>query len=199
MNKDAINNQLHDLLDGRIGEGEFQSALENVSSDENATHSWRNYHLIGDVIRGEVSETGNCLVSKISVALDQEPTILAPMRSSHVGADDSASNVVGLKSAESGKNDTLKAAGMFAIAASVALFAVLGISPAPVEQSGNNVVAVSTPPASTQVDESQQSSAQAFEAEFGQMLVTHGEFTSTAGLNGLASYAKMVSNESLGQ
>jgi len=189
---------LHDLLDGRVEEGELRSALENLSNNENATHSWRNYNLIGDVIRGEVSETGNCLISKISDALDEEPTILAPVRSTRIAASDSESNVIGLQvlnPSEPAKNDTLKAAGMFAIAASVALFAVLGISPVPVEQTNNTVVATATAPAS----ELQQSSTQSFEEEFGQMLVTHGEFTTTAGLNGLASYAKLVSNESLGQ
>lgn len=198
MNNETINNQLHDLLDGRVEEGELRSALENLSNNENATHSWRNYNLIGDVIRGEVSETGNCLISKISDALDEEPTILAPVRSTRIAASDSESNVIGLQGlnpSEPAKNDTLKAAGMFAIAASVALFAVLGISPVPVEQTNNTVVATATAPAS----ELQQSSTQSFEEEFGQMLVTHGEFTTTAGLNGLASYAKLVSNESLGQ
>lgn len=198
MNNETINNQLHDLLDGRVEEGELRSALENLSNNENATHSWRNYNLIGDVIRGEVSETGNCLISKISDALDEEPTILAPVRSTRIAASDSESNVIGLQvlnPSEPAKNDTLKAAGMFAIAASVALFAVLGISPVPVEQTNNTVVATATAPAS----ELQQSSTQSFEEEFGQMLVTHGEFTTTAGLNGLASYAKLVSNESLGQ
>jgi len=185
---------LHDLLDGRTGEGELRSVLENLSSDVDATRSWRNYNLIGDVIRGEVSETGHCLVSKISEALDEEPTILAPVRSAHTATNVSAHDVIGRDLSASGKNDTLKAAGMFAIAASVALFAVLGVTPAPIEQPGNNVVAVNAPAA-----ELEQSSTQAFEDEFGQMLVTHGEFTTTTGLNGLASYAKLVSNESLGQ
>lgn len=193
MNKEAILNQVNDLIDQRLNAAGSKSALDICVNDHSAVHSWRNYHLIGDVIRGDVSQTGNCLVSRVSDALDKEPTILAPVRPLSSSLAQSGGSASAATSADiAPKNDTLKSAGMFAIAASVALFAVLAFTPAPVTTNNSSTVAAVTVPEDP-------ASAQTFEAEFGQMLVEHGEFTSTAGMNGLVAYAKLVSNSSLGQ
>ncbi|MBX2869258.1 MAG: sigma-E factor negative regulatory protein [Acidiferrobacterales bacterium] len=193
MNKEATLNKVNDLIDQRLNASGSKSALDDCVNDHSAVQSWRNYHLIGDVIRGEVNQTGNCLISKIGDALEQEPTILAPVRPASSSDGQSSGTVTPLTNADSvPQNDTLKSAGMFAIAASVALFAVLAFTPAPVTNNESvNVAAVTVPEDPV--------SAQTFEAEFGQMLVEHGEFTSTAGMNGLVAYAKLVSNQSLGQ
>jgi hypothetical protein len=75
---------------------------------------------------------------------------------------------------------------MLAMAASIALVAVITLKPSgivtPVQ-----VAASSAPPADSEIA--------AFEQEFGEMLVEHGEFTSSPALNGLVAYAKLVSNQ----
>jgi len=139
LNKEAVRNQVNDLIDQRLSHNESGSALDNCVNDESAVMAWRDYHLIGDVIRGEVGATGNCLVSRVSEALDQEPTILAPVRSSAKPDATSEANVASLEFGQ--KNDTVKSAGMFAIAASVALFAVMAFSPTPIETTNQTVAA----------------------------------------------------------
>ena len=174
-----------EIIDQRVGPGELGDEINRVSSDRKACTKWRNYHLIGDVIRGEVNATGDCLMDRISMAVEGEPTVLAP---------------VAKKEKLSANTDALKSAGMFAVAASLALIAVLTVRPETGDVEGGAVIANSSTdqpspsPAALTASAAQQ---QSFESEFGQMLVEHGEFTATPGLNGLIAYAKMVSNENL--
>jgi hypothetical protein len=80
---------------------------------------------------------------------------------------------------------------MFAVAASLALVAVVTLNPA-TKKPAQVQLASST----TEADTIQQ---QKFAQEFGEMLVGHGEFTASAGLNGLLAYSKLVSNQRLEQ
>ena len=177
-----------EIIDQRVGPGELGTEIDRISSDRKACARWRNYHLIGDVIRGEVHATGDCLMERISTAVNREPTVLAP---------------VAKKQKVRTSTDAMKSAGMFAVAASLALVAVLTLKPesTPVEggaaviaNSGDSILPNETADKSSSVAQQQ-----SFESEFGQMLVEHGEFTATPGLNGLIAYAKMVSNENLDQ
>ena len=174
-----------EIIDQRVGPGELGSEINRVSSDRKACTKWRNYHLIGDVIRGEVNATGDCLMERINTAVEQEPTVLAPAAK---------------KETVSTNTDAIKSAGMFAVAASLALVAVLTLRPESASVEGGAVIANSTTGQSlnsSTVVNSSTDQQQSFESEFGQMLVEHGEFTATPGLNGLIAYAKMVSNENL--
>jgi negative regulator of sigma E activity len=128
-------------------------------------------------MRGEIVCAGTDLSPRISVALDNEPTVLAPR------ALNKDSRVTG---------DIWKPISMFAIAASLALVAVITLNPADKKVSGQNQLASTTAPAET-------IQQQKFAQEFAVMLVEHGEFTATAGLNGLVAYAKLVSNQRLDQ
>ncbi|MGI9317843.1 MAG: sigma-E factor negative regulatory protein [bacterium] len=178
------------IIDHRVSSGELGRVMDQVAKNQGACSKWRNYHLIGDVIRGEVKATGNCMMDRIQQAIADEPTILAPSPEPPK---------VELSVAELG-SETWKSAGMFAVAASIALMAILTLTPnsTPIER-GSSVVAQSTENVSPEVAlvKSSEPAQKEFEAEFGQMLVEHGEFTATSGLNGLIAYAKMVSNENL--
>lgn len=176
-----------EIIDQQVDPRELGEAIDQVARDRAACEKWRNYHLIGDVIRGEVNTTGACMMDRLQRTMEQEPTILAP-------AAEAERNI------SKPNPDAWKSAGLFAVAASIALMAVLTLAPeSSTLKNEGSVIAEhnqdSTEGAIAMTDAQRQQ--QQFEAEFGQMLVEHGEFTATPGLNGLIAYAKMVSNENL--
>jgi negative regulator of sigma E activity len=176
-----------EIIDQQVDPSELGEAINQVVRDRAACERWRNYHLIGDVIRGEVNTTGACMMNRLQRTMEQEPTVLAP--------------VVDAERVDSKPNpDAWKSAGLFAVAASIALMAVLTLTPESSTLINEGSVIAKHDQASTEgviaITDAQRQQ-QKFEAEFGQMLVEHGEFTATPGLNGLIAYAKMVSNENL--
>ena len=100
------------------GEVDAQTLAE-LSADKDSHEQWRDYHMIGDAMRGELPKTMNLdLSASIAAAIELEPTILLPVQPK---LDESQpakkSNVIPL----------FKQFGQYAIAASVALFAVIGV------------------------------------------------------------------------
>ncbi|MFQ6371332.1 sigma-E factor negative regulatory protein [Shewanella sp. YIC-542] len=100
------------------GEADPQ-ALADLASDKSSHDKWRNYHLIGDAMRGELPQTLQLdLSDRIAAALEQEPAILAPAAiTPPVTTVPKTSRVIPL----------FKQFGQYAIAASVALVAVVGV------------------------------------------------------------------------
>lgn len=71
------------LMDGEADGQDGHQALLRLGDTGAARESWDVYHLIGDVMRGEA---GSIDVSRrVSEALSQEPTVLAPARQRRVG------------------------------------------------------------------------------------------------------------------
>ena len=196
-----------DIIDHRLDPRQVSERIQRLSADADGCRVWRNYHLIGDVIRGEVVSAGACLIDRVEAALNDEPTVLVPARANpeaeSAGEAGSASGDAANKGGARG--DTLKAAGLFAVAASLALVAVITQVPSPEQSASPASIAASnsvSPATGATGDTSGTGTAtgrQEFASEFGQMLVEHGEFSATTGLNGLLAYAKVVSNEPLGE
>ena len=187
-----------DIIDQRLDSEELARNIDMIASSKESVRCWRNQHLIGDVIRDEVLLTGHCLVDRVQQVIESEPTILAPV-------NDLNGFPVDMNSKSGG--DIWRAVGLFAIAASIALVAVIALAPGPfqTEDRGTNVAHIAIP---GDIEDSissagsltlQEAEKQSFEAEFGQMLVEHGEFSATSGLNGLIAYSKLVSSENLGE
>lgn len=214
MQKTDMTNTIIDIIDQRfkLDPVDQQSAeqvndlISHCAGDEEALRRWRNYHLIGDVIRGEVIDTGSCLLDKIGAAMEREPTVLVPVNFDQDAITPPQQPVTAAR--------PWRSAAMVALAASVAIFAVLTLAPAPINgnlsQNGSgDLLAAGSPKAVTISALTATGSAASnsgvalsdsqFSSEFGQMLVEHGEFTATPGLNGLVAYAKLVSNEGLGR
>lgn len=195
-----------DIIDQRLDPRQVGDHVETIASDSDGVRTWRNYHLIGDVIRGDVKSAGPCIIDRVSSALTEEPTVLAPSSVSGISAATPSDRGAGKTRAATvaSRGDTLKAAGLFAVAASLALVAVITQVPVPNDHADGQTVVRNdndtVPSASSAVNEGDGAvvEAQAFASEFGQMLVEHGEFSATTGLNGLLAYAKVVSNEPLG-
>ncbi len=92
-------------------------AFEALLEDEQLSDTWDRYHLIGDVIRGEVSNNLSFdLSDKIANAIADEPTVLAPVVS------ETRQNTVKAKVVK-----LFKPVGQMAIAASAAGLMILGV------------------------------------------------------------------------
>ena len=73
------------LMDGEAEDQESHQVLLRLGDTPEARESWDVYHLIGDVMRGE-NVSGLDVSRRVSAALSQEPTVLAPARIRRVNA-----------------------------------------------------------------------------------------------------------------
>lgn len=98
------NEKLSKLMDGQDLSAD---ALADVARDEQARATWARYHLIGDVLRDGLGDVApNTFAASLADKIDLEPTVLAPQKSKRTLAGPVAG---------------------FAIAASVATLAVIGL------------------------------------------------------------------------
>ncbi len=66
------------LLDGELDDDAGRGALSKLDKDAEARRKWAEYSLVGDVLRGQgVAQPG--LSERLTRALENEPTILAPV------------------------------------------------------------------------------------------------------------------------
>jgi len=107
------------------GETDLQTMAE-LAADTHSHNKWRNYHLIGDAMRGELPQTMALdLSASIAAAIELEPAIVSPQVSApevttvpqQVAVNEGQSRVVPL----------FKQFGQYAIAATVAMFAIVGV------------------------------------------------------------------------
>lgn len=63
------------LMDGELVD---KALLQELTNDSAMQETWRNYHLIGDVIRGDIADSISSdewnIADKVAVALESEPT-----------------------------------------------------------------------------------------------------------------------------
>jgi len=113
----------------RATDHESEQTIDEMLKDEHLTKAWQHYHLIGDIMRGEIVQTLQLdLSSKIAEALADEPTILLP-KSTSVNQKGNSLKV------NTFKTNTFKAKviqlakpfGQFAIAASAAGLMIIGV------------------------------------------------------------------------
>ncbi len=131
-------------------------AIDALLADPELQASWSRFHQVKDALQGEnVTIASADFASKISQAIADEPTILAPKSEKKVEQAEKPAKVVRL----------FKNVGQYAIAATVAAVAVVGIqqvgqesadeSPLPVLNT-NPVVGVSATPVSLNAPSAQQ-------------------------------------------
>ncbi len=194
---------ISDIIDQNLNPEMVPEALERIAADADGCRVWRNYHLIGAVIRGEVRGQGTCLMDRVRVQLEQEPVVPGarvlhnPLRPTQQGIVPPARSGGRFRQA-----DALKAAGLFSLAASLALVSVITLVPQNQDSSPTALASrsIGQESGSSVIETSTMTATGAWsQAEFGQMLAGHGEFTGAAALNGLLAYAKFVSNEPLGE
>jgi len=69
--------RLSALVDGELSGEDFGKHLGRLRSEAVLRRAWDTYHLIGDVLRGDVSAE---IASRVVARLRDEPTVLAPQR-----------------------------------------------------------------------------------------------------------------------
>jgi negative regulator of sigma E activity len=169
--------KISQLVDNELDPVQREKLFSQIMDNKAEIEAWKCYHLIGNVMRDEISSAGRDLSILVAEKLNSEPTVLAP------------SSIT--ESRDSKTTDIWKSAGLFAVAASLVLVAVVSLNPLDQEGSSdrdNQIISA--------VDSSD---TIRFSEEFNEMLVEHGEFTASPGLNGLMAYAKFVSDQGLDQ
>jgi len=103
------------------GETDLQTMAE-LAADTHSHNKWRNYHLIGDAMRGELPQTMALdLSASIAAAIELEPAIVSPQAKAPIGVTEQVTT---------DKNRVVplfKQFGQYAIAATVAMFAIVGV------------------------------------------------------------------------
>ncbi|WP_424946541.1 sigma-E factor negative regulatory protein [Candidatus Spongiihabitans sp.] len=182
--------KISQLIDQELNPAQRDALLERLinndanndaGNDDAARKSWKCYHLIGNVMRDEVSSMGKDLSARVRDKLEQEPTVLVPLRIKKPVSNER----------KNARKDVWQSVGLFAIAASLIVVAVVTLAPVTFDGRAHQLTASRTASNSSQ--------ALQFSHEFDQMLVDHAEFTASPGMNGLIAYAKLVSAEQLQQ
>lgn len=107
------------------GETDVQTMAE-LAADTHSHNKWRNYHVIGDAMRGELPQAMALdLSASIAAAIELEPAIVSPQVSApEVTA---APQQVVVNAGQSRVVPLFKQFGQYAIAATVAMFAIVGV------------------------------------------------------------------------
>ncbi|RKF18601.1 hypothetical protein DBZ36_09350 [Alginatibacterium sediminis] len=117
--------QLSALIDGQNDEVRF---IDEVAKDEELSQRWQNYHLIGDVMRGECAKHVDLdLSSKIAMAIEDEPCIVAPRSQEHSAEPQVGFAIAAFAGLHQRYKKVFSYAGQYAIAASVAVAAIVGV------------------------------------------------------------------------
>lgn len=75
--------QISALMDNELSLQDSSQALRRLEDTPEARESWETYHLIGDAMRGQV--LGTNVSARVTAALQNEPTVLAPRRAEKTG------------------------------------------------------------------------------------------------------------------
>ncbi len=176
------------LIDGEHSDG-TQDAIDHLCKDEQFRNTWARYHLIRDCLKGHLPEhVSTQMGDRVRRALEEEPAILAPQRSAH---------------------RYLKPVAGFAIAASVATVAILGIQHSRTPIGGTDtgqIAATQTAPTGTQqftfaprelVRHTQLASSEKVDAKsrLNSYLVNYNEQRAIAGKHGILPYVRIVAHE----
>ncbi len=170
--------KLSSLLDGELEASELEQTVKRAAGELLMRETWGRYHLIRDVMRGQLSSlAAPGLVHAVSSQLQSEPSILVPRRRSRIRV-----------------KATLWVAGM-AVAASVASVAIVGVRWfAPDQASAPALIAQSVESADYLRSSGirWQAVSTDVERDLNMYLVQHNEFTPATGMNGVMSYMRFV-------
>lgn len=71
--------KISQLMDGEAGDADLERLVASACRDRDALETWHTYDLIGQALRAERSP-GPDFTRRVTAALAQEPTVLAPRR-----------------------------------------------------------------------------------------------------------------------
>lgn len=177
--------QMSAMMDGELD----AVTIDPIINSPDFSDSWTRYHLISDSLQQQLPESIDTgLAARISSDIEKEPHLLAPVTELRAGY--------------------LKPVAGFAIAASVAVVAILGIQQNSTDSATeanvsvafsspvNPVIESQLPVAANSPTEAQlrqvKSDAQ---ARMNSYLVNYSEYRTNAGLQGMLPYARTVTHE----
>lgn len=122
----ADKEKLSALMDGEVVD---KSLLQTIAHDDESLDTWKNYHLIGDIMRGDAPMSSEWnIAGSVAFALENEP---AHTRLSAVTTSESAEpRLEDQPSAQKARRQLpawLSQLGQVAIAASVSLAVIIGV------------------------------------------------------------------------
>jgi hypothetical protein len=176
-----MNENFSRLLDGDLAGSELDRTIGSL--DAEGLRSVERYQMIGALMRRDCSDAAvslcrNSVSARISGKIGEEPAWLLPSSRRTSGAADSG-----------GVRRLGAFVGGFAAAAAIAVVAVMAVGPDPFHAEVPAVGPVAA------LDAPAKSGDSAMDRDaLDALLVEHGEFTGSAGLNGLVAYAKFVSS-----
>jgi negative regulator of sigma E activity len=185
-----MNEKLSSLIDGELGASSVDSVYQDTVTNHDQLKTAVRYQLIGDVLRNEYSDVANhlytvSLADRIQQRIADESTwnIHKSLKSTDE-VQPSVDNVV------RGRFTFRQSAflGGFAVAAAISALAVFVLGPVWSEATvgkDHSIVVESTIATEPMTDDALTA-----------LLVEHGEFSGSAGINGLIAYAKFVSHDS---
>lgn len=185
-----MNEKISALLDGELDRAEQGEVLDQLGQD--TAEAVHRYQLIGALMRNECTDAalgGRSVADRIASSIDTESHWNLSVGAKPVvekAADSMPDNVVRLPS------NKPAFIGGFAMAAAISALAIFVGGP----QWLGTQTAVEPVVASTTSANQWKNSEASHEDSLNAFLVNHGEFTGSAGLNGLMAYAKFVSYQS---
>lgn len=159
------------LMDGELVGHELHQAMLRIKDTEQARESWTTYHLIGDAMRGEAVLAID-VSQRITAALDQEPTVLAP-RLSSVRAGRTLTYALSAAASIS----AVAVVGWMTFSTSNIVNPALELARAPVAQAGVETQLVSSPS----------------DGQMNEYLLAHQGVSPSTGLQGVAPYIRTIS------
>jgi sigma-E factor negative regulatory protein RseA len=179
MNKDN-REWLSALSDGELQGKELEKALDALQKDPELLSSWKAYHVIRDSVSSNLDGSMDFqLHDRISSAIENEPTVLAPQRR---------------------KRPWLKQVAGLAIAASVTGVAIIGVQTLNGEGSVPTAVPVAQQQEYIRLEPTLVAGAEdkpkAEQADaLNPYLVNHNEFSTSSGMQGVLPYVRIVGHQ----
>lgn len=180
-----MNQTLSLLLDGELDAEEQDAALDEILANPEMQRSWHRLYTLRAAIRDSGVHTSVNLVDKVALALETEPTIIAPDNLAAADKRDANIHAGGHKIIPL-NIERKKVVAYAAIAASFAALLMVSYSPDKTATPGIADSTTAIAPGSLAVAQELQS-----------MVVQHGEFSGAAALNGLVAYAKVVNGSTV--
>ena len=183
---DKLKEQVSAFVDGELSAAEQRLLLVRLGRDPALKRSWQNFHLIGAALRDQLPEAVDAgLAERVSTAIEREAAV-AP------GAPRTHWNWQGL----------LKPVAGFAIAASVAVIAVLGVRQFQPGAAGQGPVIATAPVTSAErgyvrVGSGDRQDRSTRTADYlSRYLVSHNEYAASSGMRGMLPYVRIVGYDS---
>lgn len=170
-----VEEMLSALIDGELSPEETSAALEKIMSDAALAERWRRYEIIRQALHGVPVAPRNEIGSRVAMALQTEPTILAPQAT--------------VRHASGGHGTSRIAAPRrwVAIAASMAAVALLATFGVQLLQSRSHITSV----AALFQTPTEAATPHALLADY---LDMHNDLSYSAGTQGSLRYARLVSH-----